>query len=186
MVDLNYRIDGSGPRVLLLHAVGMDLTLLDALAATMAQDFTVLRADLRGHGTSPYAPARFACRPEATLLTLVSDVSNAYLELLEGTGLAWAAVALIAEPLVSVRVHPLAETARLSLTEALTWRTQMLLSYKASAPMGDFEHDLTDLERGSVLVTPDAWHHTPVLDVRLSSPDGAAPRLGRFRRLRLE
>jgi 3-oxoadipate enol-lactonase len=57
MVELNYRIDGSGPRVLLLHAVGMDLTLLDALAAIMAKDFTVLRADLRGHGRSPYVPA---------------------------------------------------------------------------------------------------------------------------------
>jgi 3-oxoadipate enol-lactonase len=57
MVELNYRIDGSGPRVLLLHAVGMDLTLLDALAAIMAKDFTILRADLRGHGKSPYEPA---------------------------------------------------------------------------------------------------------------------------------
>ena len=56
-VELNHRIDGSGPHVLLLHAVGMDLTLLDALTAIMAQDFTVLRADLRGHGQSPYAPA---------------------------------------------------------------------------------------------------------------------------------
>ena len=56
-VELNHRIDGSGPHVLLLHAVGMDLTLLDALAAIMAQDFTVLRADLRGHGKSPYVPA---------------------------------------------------------------------------------------------------------------------------------
>ena len=56
-VALNHRIDGSGPRVLLLHAVGMDLTLLDALTAILAQDFTILRADLRGHGKSPYAPA---------------------------------------------------------------------------------------------------------------------------------
>jgi 3-oxoadipate enol-lactonase len=56
-VELNHRIDGSGPHVLLLHAVGMDLTLLDALAAIMAKDFTVLRADLRGHGKSPYVPA---------------------------------------------------------------------------------------------------------------------------------
>ena len=56
-VALNHRVDGSGPRVLLLHAVGMDLTLLDALAAIMAKEFTVLRADLRGHGRSPYAPA---------------------------------------------------------------------------------------------------------------------------------
>jgi uncharacterized protein len=28
-----------------------------------------------GLGTSPYAPARFCCRPEATLLTLVADIS---------------------------------------------------------------------------------------------------------------
>ena len=35
--------------------------------------------------------------------------------------------------------------------------------------------DLTGLERGSVLVTPDAWNQTPVLDVRLSSPDDVAP-----------
>ena len=56
-VELNHRIDGNGPRVLLLHAVGMDLTLLDALTAIMAKDFTILRADMRGHGKSPYAPA---------------------------------------------------------------------------------------------------------------------------------
>ncbi len=41
----------------LLHPVGMDLTLLDALAGILAKDFTILRADLRGHGRSPYAPA---------------------------------------------------------------------------------------------------------------------------------
>src|SRR5215212_9216255 len=56
-VELNHRIDGSGQRVLLLHAVGMDLTLLDALTEIMVKDFTILRADLRGHGKSPYAPA---------------------------------------------------------------------------------------------------------------------------------
>jgi 3-oxoadipate enol-lactonase len=56
-VELNYRIDGAGPHVLLIHAVGMDLTLLDALTAIMAKDFTILRADLRGHGRSPYLPA---------------------------------------------------------------------------------------------------------------------------------
>ncbi len=56
-VELNHRIDGAGPRLLLLHAVGMDLTLLDALTVILAKDFTVLRADLRGHGKSPYVPA---------------------------------------------------------------------------------------------------------------------------------
>jgi 3-oxoadipate enol-lactonase len=56
-VELNHRIDGSGPRVLLIHAVGMDLTLLDALTAILAKEFTVLRADMRGHGGTPYVPA---------------------------------------------------------------------------------------------------------------------------------
>jgi pimeloyl-ACP methyl ester carboxylesterase len=53
-VELNHRISGSGPHVLLLHAIGMDITLLEPLAAIMAKEFTVLRADLRGHGKSPY------------------------------------------------------------------------------------------------------------------------------------
>jgi len=32
IVKLNHRIDGNGPHVLLLHAVGVDLTFLDAVA----------------------------------------------------------------------------------------------------------------------------------------------------------
>ena len=56
-VRLNHRVDGKGPRVLLLHAVGVDLTFLDAVAGKLARDFTVLRADLRGHGKSPYVAA---------------------------------------------------------------------------------------------------------------------------------
>lgn len=56
-VRLHHRVDGAGPRVLLLHAVGIDLTFLDAVAGTLAKEFTVLRADLRGHGKSPYEPA---------------------------------------------------------------------------------------------------------------------------------
>ena len=56
-VKLHHRIDGNGPRVLLLHAVGIDLTFLDAVAGSLAKEFTVLRADLRGHGRSPYVPA---------------------------------------------------------------------------------------------------------------------------------
>ncbi len=56
-VKLHHHIDGSGPRVLLLHAVGIDLTFLDAVAVALANEFTVLRADLRGHGRSPYEPA---------------------------------------------------------------------------------------------------------------------------------
>jgi pimeloyl-ACP methyl ester carboxylesterase len=40
----------------LLHAVGMDLNLMEPLAAVMAKDFTVLTCDMRGHGQSPYVP----------------------------------------------------------------------------------------------------------------------------------
>lgn len=56
-VELNHRIDGSGPHVLLLHAVGMDSTFLESLGAILAKDFTVLTVDMRGHGKSPYAPS---------------------------------------------------------------------------------------------------------------------------------
>ena len=56
-VKLHHRIDGRGPRITLLHAVGIDLTFLDAVATALAKEFTVLRADLRGHGKSPYQPA---------------------------------------------------------------------------------------------------------------------------------
>ena len=56
-VELNHRITGSGPHVLLLHAVGMDSTFLEPLAAILSKDFTVLTVDMRGHGKSPYAPA---------------------------------------------------------------------------------------------------------------------------------
>jgi pimeloyl-ACP methyl ester carboxylesterase len=56
-VELNHRIGGSGPHVLLLHAVGMDSTFLEPLAAILSKDFTVLTVDMRGHGKSPYAPA---------------------------------------------------------------------------------------------------------------------------------
>ena len=56
-VKLHHKTEGSGPRVLLLHAVGIDLTFLDAVATVLANEFTVMRADLRGHGRSPHEPA---------------------------------------------------------------------------------------------------------------------------------
>lgn len=49
---LHYDIQGSGPHVVLLHPVGLDLTCFDPLAAMLSKRFTVLRVDLRGHGRS--------------------------------------------------------------------------------------------------------------------------------------
>jgi 3-oxoadipate enol-lactonase len=55
---LYHRLDGNGPRVLLLHPVGLDLRCFDPLVGELAHRFTVLRVDLRGHGRSAAGPAK--------------------------------------------------------------------------------------------------------------------------------
>jgi 3-oxoadipate enol-lactonase len=65
---LHYRIDGTGPRVVLLHPVGLDLTCFDPLVGALAREFTVLRVDLRGHGKSAFREA------PATLDAYADDV----------------------------------------------------------------------------------------------------------------
>jgi 3-oxoadipate enol-lactonase len=56
---LNYTLDGSGPCVVLLHPVGLDLTFLAPVARILCSEFTVLNVDQRGHGKSQAsAPAR--------------------------------------------------------------------------------------------------------------------------------
>lgn len=49
---LNYEIGGVGPRVAVLHPVGLDLTFLEPIAAGLRNEFTVLSVDQRGHGKS--------------------------------------------------------------------------------------------------------------------------------------
>ncbi len=53
---LHYTSEGSGPRVLLLHPVGIDLTFLAPLATLLGKRYRVMRMDLRGHGRSPLTP----------------------------------------------------------------------------------------------------------------------------------
>jgi 3-oxoadipate enol-lactonase len=65
---LHYRLDGAGPAVVMLHPVGLDLTVFDALAFELARNFTVLRVDLRGHGRSPWQS------PGPSLETYADDV----------------------------------------------------------------------------------------------------------------
>ena len=57
VVPLNHKIQGSGPHIVLLHPVGLDLTFLAPIAAELRLDFRVLSVDLRGHGRSLTAPA---------------------------------------------------------------------------------------------------------------------------------
>jgi 3-oxoadipate enol-lactonase len=53
-VSLHYRSDGdpAQPCVVLSNSLGTDLSMWDAQAAALAQDFHVLRYDTRGHGLS--------------------------------------------------------------------------------------------------------------------------------------
>lgn len=52
---LNCKIEGRGPRLVLLHPVGLDLACWDDVAAILTRSYTVLRLDLPGHGASPPA-----------------------------------------------------------------------------------------------------------------------------------
>ena len=51
-VELFGRIEGSGPAVALVHGVGADLGSWDRVTERLRDRFTVVRADLRGHGRS--------------------------------------------------------------------------------------------------------------------------------------
>ena len=53
---VHHVIEGAGPRVALLHPVGLDLTFLQPVAAALSRRYTVLRVDARGHGRSPAVP----------------------------------------------------------------------------------------------------------------------------------
>lgn len=65
---LHHQIEGSGPHVVLLHPVGLDLTFLAPVAAELRRNFTVLSVDLRGHGRSP------ASSPATSLDDYADDV----------------------------------------------------------------------------------------------------------------
>ena len=67
---LNYRLEGAGTRVLLLHPVGIDCTFLAPLAALLAPRHRVMRIDLRGHGRSPSLP------PAQGLADFAADVHD--------------------------------------------------------------------------------------------------------------
>ena len=51
-IELFGRIEGSGPAVALVHGVGADLGSWDRVTERLRDRFTVVRADLRGHGRS--------------------------------------------------------------------------------------------------------------------------------------
>jgi 3-oxoadipate enol-lactonase len=55
-IDIHYAITGTGPVVVFAHSLATDLSMWDSNAAALADRYTVLRFDSRGHGGSS-APA---------------------------------------------------------------------------------------------------------------------------------
>ncbi|WP_065257030.1 alpha/beta fold hydrolase [Pseudomonas bananamidigenes] len=56
-VDINYRVGGSGPGLLLLHGHPQTHVIWHKVAEQLAEHFTVVAADLRGYGDSSRPPA---------------------------------------------------------------------------------------------------------------------------------
>ena len=65
-------VEGHGPVVTLVHAIGLDHTMWDALAASLRNRYTVLRLDVRGHGKSDVRDGRY------TLAELADDVASVH------------------------------------------------------------------------------------------------------------
>jgi 3-oxoadipate enol-lactonase len=56
MPQLNFTREGRGPVIVLAHALGCDLSMWDEAVRELAQGFTVIRYDHRGHGKSEAVP----------------------------------------------------------------------------------------------------------------------------------
>jgi 3-oxoadipate enol-lactonase len=68
-VRLFHRVSGTGTPVVLVHAIGCDHTMWDALAAALDTSHRVIRVDVRGHGESPVTPRPY------TLELLADDIA---------------------------------------------------------------------------------------------------------------
>jgi pimeloyl-ACP methyl ester carboxylesterase len=64
---IHYRREGAGDPVMLVHGVGADLQSWDDIATRLAKRYTIIRADLRGHGQS-------GRMTDCTMADFVSDV----------------------------------------------------------------------------------------------------------------
>jgi pimeloyl-ACP methyl ester carboxylesterase len=54
----HFRVSGEGPPLILIHGVGLDLTLWSHFTAVFESRFTVIRYDMLGHGLSAKPPGR--------------------------------------------------------------------------------------------------------------------------------
>lgn len=76
-VELSVRDEGEGPTVVLLHGIGADRTVWNAVIPALAHGERVLAPDLRGHGRTPAPPgARFTLEEHVTDLLGMLDQRN--------------------------------------------------------------------------------------------------------------
>ncbi|VFS49314.1 Esterase ybfF [Budvicia aquatica] len=54
-MKLNYRLQGNGPIIVLLHGLFGNLDNLGVIARDLQHDFQTLQVDLRNHGLSPHS-----------------------------------------------------------------------------------------------------------------------------------
>ncbi len=66
----HFDITGDGPALVLIHGVGLDLAMWEPVARRLANDYTVIRYDMLGHGGSAKPPA------ELTLRSFVSQLGE--------------------------------------------------------------------------------------------------------------
>ncbi len=59
-IDVNYRVEGRGPAVYLVHGIGSRKTTWDELINGLKDQFTCVTYDLRGHGDSPQPPTPYS------------------------------------------------------------------------------------------------------------------------------
>ena len=58
-IVVNYRLEGQGHHVTLIHGVGGSLDSWDGVVTELAETFQLLRYDLRGHGKSDKPPGPY-------------------------------------------------------------------------------------------------------------------------------
>jgi pimeloyl-ACP methyl ester carboxylesterase len=75
-VVINFEVEGSGRHVTLLHGVGSHLQAWDGVVATLRNEFTVLRYDLRGHAKSGKPPGPYALDDYVADLAALLDAQS--------------------------------------------------------------------------------------------------------------
>lgn len=100
---LHYRVDGKpgAPWVVLCHALGTDHTLWDAQARVLADEYSVLRYDLRGHGASDAPDASYTLRELASDLLALLDAL--YIERAHVSGISLGGMVAMALAAISPR-----------------------------------------------------------------------------------